>query len=91
MFLQEHGWSSWLETSTNLDVIKDYKSVSKAEPDNVEINELMLVRNLYSLVLSYYLSSVKGGWHQLEDTAHFFLLKLDQVWCYLLSLIILYE
>ncbi|KAM0841856.1 hypothetical protein ACQ4PT_058739 [Festuca glaucescens] len=75
---QEHGWNSWLETSTNLDVIKDYKSVSKAEPDNVEINELILVRNLYSLVLSYYLSSVKGGWHQLEDTAHFFLLKFDQ-------------
>ncbi|KAM0867254.1 hypothetical protein ACQ4PT_042104 [Festuca glaucescens] len=75
---QEHGWNSWLETSTKLDVIKDYKSVSKAEPDNVEINELILVRNLYSLVLSYYLSSVKGGWHQLEDTAHFFLLKFDQ-------------
>ncbi|XP_047071626.1 BEACH domain-containing protein B-like [Lolium rigidum] len=76
--LMEHGWNSWLETSTNLDVIKDYKSVSKVEPDNVEINELILVRNLYSLVLSYYLSSVKGGWHQLEDTAHFFLLKFDQ-------------
>ncbi|XP_024315441.1 BEACH domain-containing protein B [Brachypodium distachyon] len=76
--LMEHGWNSWLETSTNLDVIKDHKSVSKGKLDNVEINELIQVRNLYSLVLSYYLSSVKGGWHQLEDTAHFFLLKFDQ-------------
>lgn len=50
----------------------------------MEINELILVRKLYSLVLSYYLSSVKGGWHQLEDTVHFFLLKFDQVWCCLL-------
>ncbi|XP_044956208.1 BEACH domain-containing protein B-like isoform X2 [Hordeum vulgare subsp. vulgare] len=76
--LMEHGWNSWLETSTNLDVIKEYKPVSKAELDNVDINELILVRKLYSLVLSYYLRSVKGGWHQLEDTAHFFLLKFDQ-------------
>ncbi|KAF7097943.1 hypothetical protein CFC21_099720 [Triticum aestivum] len=76
--LMEHGWNSWLETSTNLDVIKEYKPAPKAELDNVEINELILVRKLYSLVLSYYLSSVKGGWHQLEDTVHFFLLKFDQ-------------
>uniref|UniRef100_A0ACD5UJ10 Uncharacterized protein n=1 Tax=Avena sativa TaxID=4498 RepID=A0ACD5UJ10_AVESA len=76
--LMKHGWNSWLETSTNLDVIKDYKSVSKAEPDNVAMSELILVRNLYSLILSYYLRSVKGGWHQLEDTAHFILLKLEQ-------------
>ncbi|XP_020165084.1 BEACH domain-containing protein B [Aegilops tauschii subsp. strangulata] len=76
--LMEHGWNSWLETSTDLDVIKEYKPAPKAELDNVEINELILVRKLYSLVLSYYLSSVKGGWHQLEDTVHFFLLKFDQ-------------
>ncbi|WVZ78912.1 hypothetical protein U9M48_026555 [Paspalum notatum var. saurae] len=76
--LMEHGWNSWLETSTNLDVLKDYKSVSKGEVDNVETDELSLVRDLYSLVLSYYLRSVRGGWHQLDDTANFFLLKIDQ-------------
>ncbi|KAJ1260421.1 hypothetical protein BS78_10G231000 [Paspalum vaginatum] len=76
--LMEHGWNSWLETSTKLDVLKDYKSVSKGEVDNVETDELNLVRNLYSLVLSYYLRYVRGGWHQLDDTANFFLLKIDQ-------------
>ncbi|XP_062179129.1 BEACH domain-containing protein B-like [Phragmites australis] len=76
--LVEHSWISWLETSTKLDVFKDYKSVSKGELDNVETDELILVRNLYSLVLSYYLRSVRGGWHQLDDTVNFFLLKIDQ-------------
>ncbi|CAL4966889.1 unnamed protein product [Urochloa decumbens] len=76
--LMEHSWNSWLEISTKLDVFKDYTSVSKGELDDVETDELRLVRNLYSLVLSYYLHSVRGGWHQVDDTANFFLLKLDQ-------------
>ncbi|TKW23149.1 hypothetical protein SEVIR_4G274600v4 [Setaria viridis] len=76
--LMEHSWNSWLESSTKLDVFKDYKSVSKGELDDGDTDEISLVRNLYSLVLSYYLRSVRGGWHQLDDTANFFLLKLDQ-------------
>ncbi|KAL6873753.1 hypothetical protein ACP4OV_013835 [Aristida adscensionis] len=76
--LMEHSWNSWLETSTKLDVLKNYKSVSRGDLGNVEIDELSLVRNLYALVLSYYLRSVRGGWHQLDDTVNFFLLKIDQ-------------
>ncbi|PWZ18278.1 BEACH domain-containing protein B [Zea mays] len=76
--LMEHSWNSWLETSTKLEVFKDYKSVSKGDPDDVKADEISLVRNLYSLVLSYYLRFVRGGWHQLDDTANYFLLKTDQ-------------
>ena len=47
--------------------------------DGFETNELILVRNMYSLVLSYCIFSVKGGWHQLEDTTNFLLLKIEQV------------
>ena len=91
-FYQEHSWNSWLETSTKLDVFKDYKSVSKGELNDVETDELNLVRNLYSVVLSYYLHSVRGCWHQLEATANFFLFKLEQVGCCLiLSLFNLYD
>ncbi|CAL5040017.1 unnamed protein product [Urochloa decumbens] len=76
--LMEHSWNSWLEISTKLDVFKNYTTISKGELDDVESDELSLVKNLYSLVLSYYLCSVRGGWHQVDDTANFFLLKLDQ-------------
>ncbi|KAL5212760.1 hypothetical protein ABZP36_023607 [Zizania latifolia] len=76
--LMEYGWSSWLETSVKLDVFRDYKPSSKAKDNALEINELILVRNMYSLVLSYCLCSVKGGWHQLEDTTNFLLLKIEQ-------------
>ena len=47
----------------------------------MKTDELSLVMNLYSLVLSYYLCFVRGGWHQLDDTANFFLSKIDQVGC----------
>jgi hypothetical protein len=77
--LMEHSWNYWLETSTKLDVLKEYSLVSKGELDNVEIDEVILVRKLYALVLAYYLSAVKGGWHQLEDTVNYFLLKFGQV------------
>uniref|UniRef100_A0A0D9VCI8 BEACH domain-containing protein B n=1 Tax=Leersia perrieri TaxID=77586 RepID=A0A0D9VCI8_9ORYZ len=76
--LVEYGWSSWLETSVKLDVFRDYKSCSKAKDNTLETNELILVRNMYSLVLTYCLCSVKGGWHQLEDTTNFLLLKIEQ-------------
>ncbi|KXG29535.1 BEACH domain-containing protein B isoform X1 [Sorghum bicolor] len=76
--LMEYGWSSWLETSVKLDVLRNYKSNSVAKADGLETNELILVRNMYSLVLSYCIFSVKGGWHQLEDTTNFLLLKIEQ-------------
>ncbi|XP_066329470.1 BEACH domain-containing protein B-like isoform X1 [Miscanthus floridulus] len=76
--LMEYGWSSWLETSAKLDVLRNYKSNSVAKADGLETNELILVRNMYSLVLSYCIFSVKGGWHQLEDTTNFLLLKIEQ-------------
>ncbi len=62
-----------------LDVFRDYKSSSEAEDNTYETNELILVRNMYSLVLTYCLCSMKGGWHQLEDTTNFLLLKIEQV------------
>lgn len=76
--LMEHGWSSWLETSVTLDVFKNYKMVSKVQVDSSMINELVLVRNLYCIVLSHYIYSVKGGWHQLEETVNFLLLNFEQ-------------
>uniref|UniRef100_K3YP63 BEACH domain-containing protein B n=1 Tax=Setaria italica TaxID=4555 RepID=K3YP63_SETIT len=76
--LMEYGWSSWLETSAKLDVFRNYKSNSVAKDNGLETNELILVRNMYSLVLSYCIFSVKGGWHQLEDTTNFLLLKIEQ-------------
>lgn len=76
--IMEYGWSSWLETSVKLDVFRDYKSISKANDASLETNELILVRNMYSLVLSYFLCYVKGGWHQLEDTTNFLLLKIEE-------------
>ncbi|XBI45636.1 hypothetical protein VPH35_110081 [Triticum aestivum] len=76
--IMEYGWSSWLETSVKLDVFRDYRSISKANYASLETNELILVRNMYSLVLSYFLCYVKGGWHQLEDTTNFLLLKFEE-------------
>jgi hypothetical protein len=67
--------------SIKLDVFKDYKLVSQGELGGVEMDELIVVRNLYSLVLSYYLRSVRGGWRQLDHTVNFFLFKIDQVEC----------
>ncbi|CAM0946806.1 unnamed protein product [Alopecurus aequalis] len=76
--IMEYGWSSWLETSVKLDVFRNYKSISKGKDNNLETNELILARNMYSLVLSYCLCYVKGGWHQLEDTTNFLLLKIEE-------------
>ncbi|XP_073008552.1 BEACH domain-containing protein B isoform X1 [Typha latifolia] len=76
--LMDHGWSYWLETSVELDVFKSYEVVSETQAGTTQPNELILVRNLYSVVLCHYLYSVKGGWHQLEETINFLLLKFEQ-------------
>lgn len=64
--------------SIQLDVIKDYKVESRNQSDN-EITEQRLVRNLFSVVLCYYMHSVKGGWQQLEETVDFLLAHSEQV------------
>lgn len=43
------------------------------------MDELLLVRNLFSLVLCHYLHSVKGGWQQLEETVNFLLMHSKEV------------
>ncbi|KAF9610456.1 hypothetical protein IFM89_022420 [Coptis chinensis] len=70
--LVEYGWNSWLAMTMNLDVIKSYKSDLRVLDDG-EINERNIVRKLFCVVLSYYMHSVKGGWHQLEETVNFLL------------------
>ncbi|XP_078166919.1 binding protein isoform X2 [Carex rostrata] len=75
--LMEHGWSSWLETSVSLDVLKEYKPVQNDEEERSEMAELLLVRNLYTIVLTHYMYSVKGGWNQLEETINFLILNID--------------
>lgn len=64
--------------SVQLDVIKDYKVESRNQSDN-EIHEQRLVRNLFSVVLCYYMHSVKGGWQQLEETVNILLAYFEKV------------
>ncbi|XP_073132382.1 BEACH domain-containing protein B isoform X2 [Henckelia pumila] len=75
--MMENGWNSWLIASTKLDVIKDYKVKRQIynEPEMVEQN---FVKNVYILVLSYYMHSVKGGWQNLEETADFLIFQTEQ-------------
>ncbi|EXB79620.1 BEACH domain-containing protein lvsC [Morus notabilis] len=72
----EFGWNSWLAASVKLDVIRDYK-VNSRDQDNNEINEQNFVRSLFSVVLCYYMHSVKGGWQQLEETMNFLLMQCE--------------
>lgn len=64
--LMENAWTAWLATSVRLDV------------DGSNINEVIHVRNLYCVVLSHCLYSVKGGWQQLEETVNFLLLNCEK-------------
>lgn len=66
-----------------LDVMKNYK-VEMEFHDDSEMDELYFVRSLYSLVLCHYILSVKGGWHNLEETVNFLLIQTEQV-CYTVS------
>ncbi|XP_052201034.1 BEACH domain-containing protein B isoform X2 [Diospyros lotus] len=75
--LMEYGWNSWLMASTSLRALKDYKIESRVLGDS-EINELSYVRNLFCVVLCYYMHSVKGGWQHLEETVNFLLLQCEQ-------------
>ena len=64
--------------SVQLDVLKDYKVESRNQCDN-QINERHLVRNLFCVVLCYYMHSVKGGWQHLEETVNFLVAHFEQV------------
>ncbi|XP_042508929.1 BEACH domain-containing protein B-like isoform X1 [Macadamia integrifolia] len=75
--LVEHGWNSWLATSAKLDVLKNYKAVSRDQSDG-RANEQHLVRNLFCVVLCHYMHSVKGGWQHLEETLNFLLVQSEQ-------------
>ncbi|KAF5183051.1 Beach domain-containing protein b [Thalictrum thalictroides] len=69
--LVEYSWHSWLATSVKLDVFKTSHS------GNI-ISEQYLVRKVFCVVLSYYTHSVKGGWHQLEETVNFLLWNSEE-------------
>ncbi|KAH7849592.1 hypothetical protein Vadar_020109 [Vaccinium darrowii] len=71
--LMENGWNAWLMACTRLRTLKNYQVESRVHTDT-EINELSFVRNLFCVVLCYYMHSVKGGWQQLEETVNFLLL-----------------
>ncbi|KAJ0974642.1 hypothetical protein J5N97_016607 [Dioscorea zingiberensis] len=75
--LMEYGWNSWLETSVKL--YKNYGLASDSHLQSSTVHELALMRNLFCVVLSHYILSVKGGWHRLEETFYFLLLNFEQV------------
>lgn len=75
--LMENGWNSWLMACIRLHTLKNYQMESQVHSDT-EINELSYVRNLFCVVLCYYMQSVKGGWQHLEETVNFLLLLGDK-------------
>ncbi|KAH7652235.1 Concanavalin A-like lectins/glucanases protein [Dioscorea alata] len=74
--LMEYGWNSWLETSVKL--YRTYGLASGTHLQSSAVTELALMRNLFCVVLSHYILSVKGGWHQLEETVYFLLLNFEE-------------
>ncbi|KAL8030230.1 hypothetical protein ABFX02_14G273200 [Erythranthe guttata] len=75
--LMENGWHDWLVASLKLDVIKNYKMKMQIGHDT-DMDEQYFVRNVYSLVLSHYILSVKGGWQNLEETVNFLLVESEK-------------
>ncbi|TKY74425.1 BEACH domain-containing protein lvsC [Spatholobus suberectus] len=73
----EYGWNAWLTSSLKLDVLKEYNAKLPDQGDG-GMDELLLVRNLFSLVLCHYLHSVKGGWQQMEETVNFLLMHFEE-------------
>ncbi|KAG0476323.1 hypothetical protein HPP92_013164 [Vanilla planifolia] len=74
----EHAWSSWLTTSVKLITLNNCEWELKSQDDTSRIHEIALIRNLYCVVLSHYVYSVKGGWYMLEETVNFLLLNYEQ-------------
>ncbi|RDY05943.1 BEACH domain-containing protein B, partial [Mucuna pruriens] len=73
----EYGWNAWLASSLKLDVLKEYNAKLPDQGDS-GMDELPLVRNVFSLVLCHYLHSVKGGWQQMEETVNFLLMHFEE-------------
>ncbi|KAI4337584.1 hypothetical protein L6164_015981 [Bauhinia variegata] len=73
----EYGWNAWLTSSLKLDALNAYNAKSQNECDR-GIDELLLVRNIFCLVLCHCMHSVKGGWQQLEDTVNFLLTHSEE-------------
>ncbi|KAH0452153.1 hypothetical protein IEQ34_019452 [Dendrobium chrysotoxum] len=76
--LMETAWSSWLATSVKLVILNNIEREGEGQNDTSRIHEIVLIRNLYCIVLSHYIFSVKSGWHRLEETVNFFLLNYEQ-------------
>ncbi|MED6216742.1 hypothetical protein PIB30_010777 [Stylosanthes scabra] len=72
----EYGWNAWLSCSLKLDILKDHNVKSLDQSEN-GMDQLLSVRNLFSLVLCHYLHSVKGGWQQLEETVNFLIMHSE--------------
>ncbi|MED6109928.1 hypothetical protein PIB30_038190 [Stylosanthes scabra] len=72
----EYGWNAWLSCSLKLDILKDHNAKSLDRSEN-GMDQLLSVRNLFSLVLCHYLHSVKGGWQQLEETVNFLIMHSE--------------
>ena len=66
-----------METSVKL--YRTYGLASGIHFQSSTVAELALMRNLFCVVLSHYILSVKGGWHQLEETVYFLLLNFEEV------------
>lgn len=49
------------------------------EGQSVTYKNEYLIRNVYSIVLSHFIYSVKGGWQQLEETINYLLLQSEHV------------
>lgn len=73
----EYGWNAWLTSSLKLGVLKD-NNVKFPNHGNGGMDELLVVRNLFSLVLCHYLHSVKGGWQQLEETVNLLVMHSEE-------------
>ncbi|KMZ59450.1 hypothetical protein ZOSMA_68G00360, partial [Zostera marina] len=78
--LMDNGWFSWLSTSVKL-VMPFLLINPEIDPEgqSVTYKNEYLIRNVYSIVLSHFIYSVKGGWQQLEETINYLLLQSEHI------------
>lgn len=70
-------------------MLKDYNPKSLSQGD-IKTDEVHVARNLFSLVLCYYMHSVKGGWQHLEETVNFLLHSDEVCWEFYCTLRLLF-
>ncbi|KAG6608127.1 BEACH domain-containing protein B, partial [Cucurbita argyrosperma subsp. sororia] len=73
----EYGWNALLTASVKLDALQQYRVESVGRVDN-KINEQRSIRKLFCVVLLHYISTVKGGWQQLEETTTFLIMQSEK-------------